>query len=255
MNGPIKNRSACLAHGEPRRRILAANGSSEGISMSIGSKARYGLAAVAGVAALGLGAQAQAQSYGYYGNNAYGNSYYDPCSRSSGNRGIAGGLLGGAIGASVGANAAARNNRQDGALLGGALGAIAGAVIGNKTAGCNSGSSYNRQGYYNGYSYPQSGYSSGYGYGAGYGSGYGAGYDNYNRGYSYNDRTTYRYGSSYDDGYAYGRNGARYRMSNRQAGADGCSLAESPIHMPDGRTQMRYVRVCMDDNGRYQVVD
>ena len=110
-------------------------------------------------------------------------------------------------------------------------------------------SAYNRQGYYSGYSYPQSGYSSGYG------SGYGSGYDNYNRGYSYNDRTTYRYGSNDDDGYAYGRNGSRYRMSNRQVGSDGCSLAESPIHMPDGRTQMRYVRVCMDDNGRYQVVD
>jgi len=59
-----------------------------------------------------------------------------------------------------------------------------------------------------------------------------------------------------DDGYAYGRGGERFRVvEERRVGADGCTLAESPIHMPDGRTQMRFVRVCMDSTGRYQVVD
>jgi hypothetical protein len=32
-------------------------------------------------------------------------------------------------------------------------------------------------------------------------------------------------------------------------------MAESPIYMPDGRTQTRMVRVCQDSRGRYQVVD
>ncbi|HQP19667.1 MAG TPA: hypothetical protein PLG07_05060, partial [Phenylobacterium sp.] len=32
-------------------------------------------------------------------------------------------------------------------------------------------------------------------------------------------------------------------------------LAESPIYLPDGRVQKRFVRVCPDSNGRYQVVD
>ena len=59
-----------------------------------------------------------------------------------------------------------------------------------------------------------------------------------------------------DDDYAYGPRGERLRVAqDRGVGPDGCTLAESPIHMPDGRTQMRFVRVCMDDSGRYQVVD
>jgi hypothetical protein len=32
-------------------------------------------------------------------------------------------------------------------------------------------------------------------------------------------------------------------------------LAESPIYLPDGRIQKRFVRVCQDSSGRYQVVD
>ncbi len=39
------------------------------------------------------------------------------------------------------------------------------------------------------------------------------------------------------------------------ASTDGCRLADSPIHMPDGSTEQRYVRVCPDGNGRYRVVD
>jgi hypothetical protein len=39
------------------------------------------------------------------------------------------------------------------------------------------------------------------------------------------------------------------------ASADDCTLAESPIYMPDGRTQKRFVRVCRDSSGRYQTVE
>jgi hypothetical protein len=39
------------------------------------------------------------------------------------------------------------------------------------------------------------------------------------------------------------------------ASAEDCTLAESPIYMPDGRTQKRFVRVCRDSSGRYQTVE
>jgi len=48
-----------------------------------------------------------------------------------------------------------------------------------------------------------------------------------------------------------------YRVTDRtgQADINGCTLAESPIYLPDGRVQKRFVRVCPDANGKYQVVD
>lgn len=36
---------------------------------------------------------------------------------------------------------------------------------------------------------------------------------------------------------------------------DGCQMVESRIRLPDGRTQTRLVRTCMDSQGRYQIVD
>ena len=44
-------------------------------------------------------------------------------------------------------------------------------------------------------------------------------------------------------------------LVDQRPGADGCSVAESPIYMPDGSVQKRFVRVCRDSSGRYQVVD
>jgi hypothetical protein len=213
--------------------------------------AKRAMIAVAGVAALTAAAPASAQSYGSYDQSGSG---YDACRREANGRGIVGALIGGALGAAVGANAGARGNRQDGALLGGGLGAIGGAVVGNNSAACRDGAGYRP------YEPPRASYDSSY---SQYGSGYGA--RPYDRSYSapytsgayYGGDRPYSYGSRYeDDGYAYGRRGERYRLSSsRPAGADGCTLAESPIHMPDGRTQTRFVRVCMDDSGRYQVVD
>ena len=49
--------------------------------------------------------------------------------------------------------------------------------------------------------------------------------------------------------------GEPYRVVERPAATDGCTLAESPIYLPDGRTQKRFVRVCPDANGNFQVVD
>ena len=128
------------------------------------------------------------------------------------------------------------------------------AAIGNRSAACTGGQVP--------YGSPRSSYDSGYsqyGYNDGrYAPSYGYAQPSYGYAqpsYGYGDRA-YGYGSRYEDeGYAYGRRGQRLRVDEQSVGADGCTLAESPIHMPDGRTQMRFVRVCMDSSGRYQVVD
>ena len=188
--------------------------------------AKSALAGVAGVMALGTAASvptfAAAQSAGYYGNGGY----YDPCQRDTTNRSTVGALVGGALGAVIGSNAAARNARTEGALLGGALGALGGGVVGNRSAACNNGyRAPPRTTYYNN------------------GSTYGQGYDNgyYAQSNQYRPEPYYR--------------GDSYNVTNQPTATDGCSLAESPIYLPDGRTQKRFVRVCQDANGNYQVVD
>jgi hypothetical protein len=201
--------------------------------------ARIALAAVTGVMALSAGATAQAQPYG----GDYGGSYYDQCRRDSNNRGIVGALLGAGIGATVGSQLAARGHRTDGSVLGGALGAFGGAAVGSNSAACRPG--YSR--------YPAPAPPPPVAYGYGYAPP--PGVPEYGRD-DYADRIERNRYDRDDGGYAYGRGGERYRIAqDRRIGADGCTLAESPIHMPDGRTQMRFVRVCQDDSGRYQVVD
>jgi hypothetical protein len=184
--------------------------------------AKATLAAVAGVMALGAAA-ANAQPYGYYGMGSGGYAY-DACKREKTTRGTVGALIGGTIGAVIGSNAAARNARTEGSLLGGALGAAVGAGVGNSSAACTSGAVPPPP--------PPPSTSS----------------------YYAPNTSAYSRDDGYDD-YAYNSRGDRYRLSDRGADADGCTLAESPIYMPDGRTQTRFVRVCRDATGRYAVVD
>ena len=196
-------------------------------------------AAVVAVGAIALGAvaaSAEAQPYGQYGY--YGNGGYDSCQREANGRGIGGALIGGGIGAVLGSQVSANHHRTDGSLLGGALGALVGAGVGHSSAAC-------RQGY----SYapppppPPAAYNE-YRYDDGY------------RGYDDDDDRGDRYEGRYEGpGWAYGRHGERYRIAEGRVGADGCTLAESPIYLPDGRIQKRFVRVCMDSDGRYQVVE
>jgi hypothetical protein len=204
--------------------------------------AKASVALAAGAMLMGSAATAQAQPYGY--NGASSGYSYDPCKREKTGRATGGALLGGAIGAVIGSQAAARGHRTDGSLLGGALGAAIGAGVGSSAAACANG----QTGYYE----PAPRYDSYSRYGSGYGSTYGGGY--YGRD-SY--APAYRYEGRYDDSsWAYGRRGERYRMAQgRGVDADGCTLAESPIHMPDGRVETRFVRVCRDSSGRYAVVD
>ncbi len=184
---------------------------------------------------------ASAQSYGaprsgaYYDNQGY---YYDPCQRSTANRTTGGGLAGAGIGMALGSGIAARGHRTDGAVLGGVLGAVVGSMAGKSSAACTTGrtappppppppAAYND-------SYDDRGYRS-------------SSYDDARRDA---DRDSY-YERSYER-----RDG--YRVSDRAAGqadVNGCTLAESPIYLPDGRVQKRFVRVCPDASGKYQVVD
>jgi hypothetical protein len=181
---------------------------------------------------------ASAQAYGSssYGSGAYDNRgyYYDPCQRSTANRTTGGGLAGAGIGMALGSGIAARGHRTDGAVLGGVLGAVVGSMAGKSSAACRPGqappppppSAYNG-------SYEDPAYRSG-------------SYEDVRRDA---DRDSY-YERSYER-----REG--YRVSDRggQADVNGCTLAESPIYLPDGRVQKRFVRVCPDANGKYQVVD
>jgi hypothetical protein len=183
-------------------------------------------ATVAGVMAVSALAVAPsvAQAQSAYDNSGY---YYDPCRRDQTNRSTIGGVLGALAGAAIGSNVAGRGVRTEGALLGGAVGAVGGAVVGNRSAACNSGyappprTSYYREA-------PT--------------------YYSERRAEPYYDRSQY-----YDDRDRYAES---YTVVDRPApAADNCTLAESPIYMPDGRMQKRFVRVCRDANGRYQTVE
>lgn len=198
--------------------------------------AKAGAAALAGVLALSSAAPAMAQSpsYGPYSAQDRAGYHYDPCKRDQTQRGTAGALIGGGMGAVIGSNAAARNARTEGALLGGLLGAVLGGVVGNKSAACGS--------------TPYASTSAGYGRGEPLpppprAEG------------SYYDRDAYAAPAALpprDDAW---REDDGYRVAERPRDAEDCTLAESPIYMPDGRTQTRFVRVCRDAAGKYAVVD
>jgi hypothetical protein len=197
--------------------------------------AKGALAAAAGLVALGAAAAASAQSY-----DGPGNGGYDPCRRDANNRGVTGALVGGAGGAVIGSQLAAGGHRTDGSLLGGIVGAIAGATIGHSTAACNNAPP---PAYANGPPPPPP-------------PGPGA----------YNGPPPPPYGDAYyapppppryaeREVWAYGRHGMRFRVVEDRIGPDGCTVAESPVYMPDGRVDRRFVRVCPDYNGQYRVVD
>lgn len=198
--------------------------------------AKASAAALAGVMALSAAAPVVAQprypttsSYTAESPNGY---YYDPCKREATQRGTAGGLLGGAAGAVIGSNVAARNARTEGALLGGLLGVIAGATVGNKTAACTSAQTASLP------PPPPPPRAD----------------NTYYERDAYADRASSQAREDAEQAHA-DREEERYRVSQRQSGPDGCTLAESPIYMPDGRTETRFVRVCRDASGKYAVVD
>ena len=211
-------------------------------------------AAVAALAAAGLmmvPAAASAQSYGYPGqtrnydyNRAGSSGYADPCVQG---RQTAGGLVGATVGAIAGSQIAARGRRTEGSILGGVLGAVVGASVGGSSSqACDS-------------RYGQNGYGATPGYGStGYGAtGYGSngyGYDNRDQARDRYERNDRRYDDRRSDDRRYDGYGQPVR-DTRYQNTDECRLAESRIRLPDGREEVRYVRTCPDQNGRYRVVD
>lgn len=195
--------------------------------------AKAAAAALAGVIVLGACAPALAQPAGPYTTRSTTGYYYDACKRDQTQRGTIGAVLGGGAGAVIGSNAAARNARTEGALLGGLLGAIAGGVVGNKSAACVSPNTY-----YDGAPPPAPPPA--------------ASNDGYDDRDAYADSAAAR---AREDAWRDEQRADRYRAAERPAEPDSCTLAESPIYMPDGRTQTRFVRVCRDANGKYAVVD
>ncbi|MDQ0465782.1 hypothetical protein QO010_003574 [Caulobacter ginsengisoli] len=187
--------------------------------------------AVALAAAVPVTAYAQTYSGGpapapAYSGGYAGGTYYDPCLRDRRQRGTGGALLGAGIGALAGNGIASRGAKTEGAVLGGLLGAVIGGNVGAKTAACAP------QGY------PQQGV-------------YGAPPVQ-----SYNDRDG-GYAPAYDpryDGYGDEPYPAPQPVARGPVGED-CTLAESPIYLPDGSVQKRFVRVCRGSDGRYVVVD
>ncbi len=209
-----------------------------------------GLACITMLAGL-AGVPTAASAQPYAGPESGGGYQYDACQRERSNRGTGGALIGAGIGAVTGSNVASGGARTEGAVLGGLLGAIIGGKVGVNSAACQPGT------YTQGYADPRDGYArdgyarDGYaqgGYGQGGYYGYEGGQGGYQQG-SYDPR----YG---DDGYddRYGDAYAR-PVSAAEPSADNCSLAESPIYLPDGRVQKRFVRVCRDSSGKYAVVD
>jgi hypothetical protein len=203
--------------------------------------AKAALASAAVAMTLAAAAPSFAQPYapppggGYY--DAQGRYYYDPCKRDQNNRAVAGAVVGGILGAVVGNGLAARGVRTEGALIGGGVGAVGGAVVGHSTAACTPGQTYPQSSSYDG-GYRQYGYDDGR-YDGRYDSAYDSRYDDWDN----------------DGDYAYDGGGRAYTIAQGSATADGCALAESAIYMPDGQVQKRFVRVCRDRSGRYQVVE
>jgi hypothetical protein len=200
---------------------------------------KIALCAVAAAVVAGIAAPtvASAQAYGqpsYVGGGAYDNNgyYYDPCRRSTTQRGTGGGLAGAGIGAAIGGSVSGNGAKTEGAVLGGLLGAVIGSNIGKNSAACSPGATPPPPP-------PSNAYNT---------------YDD--------DRYSDRFDSRYEDTRrdadrdAYRRDSYSYRVEQRSStDVNGCTLAESPIYLPDGRVQKRFVRVCPDAQGRYQVVD
>jgi hypothetical protein len=194
--------------------------------------ARSALGAAAAVMALSAALvaphRAAAQEYGYGAP-----SYSDVCQSDRTNRTALGALLGAGVGAALGSQVAANHHRTDGSIVGGLLGAVGGGAIGRGTGPCQPSQAY---------APPPPAYAE-------------PPPPPPPPRASYERPDDYADGGYDDDHWAYGRRGERFRISERPPGPDGCTLAESPIYMPDGRVQKRFVRVCPDSSGRYQVVD
>lgn len=220
------------------------------MTRNILSRGAAGLALASLVAgAMAAPTIASAQPAPAYQGGAYGQGgYYDPCRRDQVQRGTGGALVGGGLGALAGSSIAGRGAKTEGAVLGGILGAVIGANVGKSGAACETPYDPSRPAGGQAYYGEPGGYDS-YGSYGGYGADQGyAGGETGNGYYGYEQR-------AYDEARRDTDYGYRTMPVTDAPTADNCSLAESPIYLPDGRVQKRFVRVCRDARGEYQVVD
>ncbi len=164
--------------------------------------------------------------------------YYDPCKRDQNNRAVTGAVVGGILGAVVGSSVAAHGVRTEGAVLGGGVGALGGAAIGADSAACRPGQSY-----------PQASYND---------NGYRGDSDYRGQDERYDDRYASGAGPGDDGDYdndADDRGAPGYSGPAGPGANDDCEMARSETYMPDGQVQKRFVRVCRDASGHYQLAE
>jgi hypothetical protein len=195
----------------------------------------------------------------------------DACRQQRDNHAVAGAVVGGILGAIVGSQVSGHGARTEGSFVGGGLGALGGAAVGADSTRCDPNYPRDDGGYRQGYQDRGDG-----GYRAGdyaqgdemRGSEEPAYDENAYNGHAYNERSgdawsgDRRYEQRRDvtidadgDDYAYDADGRTYPLTDTPPGPDGCTLAESEVYMPDGGMQKRFIHVCRDSTGRYQVVE
>ncbi|OXE36313.1 MAG: hypothetical protein CGW95_08360 [Phenylobacterium zucineum] len=193
---------------------------------------KFGLAGLMALTALTAAPSlAAAQPSTPYGSPGYD---YDPCRRETIGRSTVGGIVGALAGAAIGSNIAGRGVRKEGAVLGALAGTALGVGIGHSSAACRSAQ---QQAGNNNRDYGNISY---------------FGYDDDHDADDYHTHHT-RAERRFEAHPVYGN--SRYAAYQGTYTDSPCSLAESPIYLPDGRVERRFVRVCQDSTGQYQVVD
>ncbi|HEX3699809.1 MAG TPA: hypothetical protein VHV27_03960 [Phenylobacterium sp.] len=191
--------------------------------MNRSSFAKGVAAAAAGAMALGVaGVAAQAQPYPAPAPG------YVTCQQQAHSNGLLGAIIGGGIGAVLGSNVAANHHRSDGGLVGGGVGALLGAHVGASSTACS------HPAYAAAPPPPPLAYAAPP---VAYAPPPPVGY----------------YPAPPPPRFAYGYRGERLRIA-REVGPDGCTLAESPVYLPDGRVERRFVRACVGPDGLFHVV-
>jgi uncharacterized protein YcfJ len=177
-------------------------------------------------------------------------STYQTCDQRKTGNTVAGAVIGGILGAVVGSQVSGHGARTEGSVIGAGGGALVGGAIGNDSTKCDPAPRREAQYDNNAATRPSDSIGD---------------YDNSRRSDDdrYSDqRDGDQSGGAQRDGYADQRYdddrapayGHAYPVRHEPEGDD-CGMADTTMHMPDGTVQQRYVHVCRDLNGRFQIVE